>query len=204
MLKRSEIPSRSEQPDALAKVLMHFVARSTIQVAVAAAVLTVPATNLYAQDECQCTAPGAESSRIANAIGGGLFAGLIAAVIPFHHAGALAAAAPAGGAGASALTVMSDSTDVAPGDSAQPHQVRDYAASAPRNGDPGVGPPLARTSNGEAATPLPSITADQAAADGMIAPKTATLLPALAMTGIGLMLMGIFFLRIRRPRLRSR
>jgi hypothetical protein len=38
----------------------------------------------------------------------------------------------------------------------------------------------------------------------MIAPKTATLLPALAMTGIGLMLMGIFFLRIRRPRLRSR
>jgi len=176
---------------------MHFVARSTIQIAVAVAVLTVPATKLYAQDECQCTAPGAESSRIANAIGGGLFAGLIAAVIPFHHAGALAGAP-------SALTVMSDSTDVAPGDSAKPERVGDYAASAPRNGDPGVGPPLARTSNGEAGTPLPSITADQAAADGMIAPKTATLLPALAMIGVGLMLIGIFFLRIRRPRLRSR
>ncbi len=205
MLKRSEIRSRLEQPDAHAKVLMHFVARSTIQIAVAVAVLTAPATKLYAQDECQCTAPGAESSRIANAIGGGLFAGLIAAVIPFHHAGALAAAAPAGGAGApSALTVMSDSTDVAPGDSAKPRRVGGYAASSPRNGDPGVGPPLARTSNGEAGTPLPSITADQAAADGMIAPKTATLLPALAMIGIGLMLMGVFFLRIRRPRFRSR
>jgi hypothetical protein len=184
---------------------MHFVARSTIQISVAVAALVVPATNLYAQDECQCTAPGAESSRIANAIGGGLFAGLIAAVIPFHHAGALAAAAPAAGAGGpSALTVMSDSTDVAPGDSTRPKRVGTYAVSPSRTGDPGVGPPLARTSNGEAATPIPSITADQAVADGMIAPRTATILPALAMIGIGLMLLGIFFLRIRRPRLRSR
>jgi hypothetical protein len=184
---------------------MHFVARSTIQVAVAIAVLTVPATNLYAQDECQCSAPGAESSRIANAIGGGLFAGLIAAVIPFHHAGALAAASPPAGAGApSALTVMSDSTDIAPGDSTRPRRAGDLASAAPHAGDPGVGPPLARTSKGEAATPLPSITADQAEADGMIAPKTATYLPALAMIGIGSMLMGVFFLRIRRPRLRSR
>src|SRR4051812_21878762 len=107
---------------------MHFVARSTIHVAVAVAVLTVPAANLHAQDECQCTAPGAESSRIANAIGGGLFAGLIAAVIPFRHASALAAAAPASGAGApSALTVMSDSTDIAPNDSTKPRRVGEYA-----------------------------------------------------------------------------
>jgi hypothetical protein len=205
MLKRAQIPSRLSHPDAHAKVLMHLVARSTIQVAVAVAVLTVPATNVYAQDECQCTAPGAESSRIANAIGGGLFAGLIAAVIPFRHAGALAAAAPAAGAGGpAALTVMSDSTDIAPGDSTKPKRVGDYAAAPPRAGDPGVGPPLAHTSNGEAGTPIPSITADQAVADGMIAPKTATLLPALLMIGIGFLLLGIFFLRIRRPRLRSR
>jgi hypothetical protein len=185
---------------------MHSVVRSTIQISAAVAVLAVPATNLYAQDECQCTAPGAESSRIANAIGGGLFAGLIAAVIPFHHAGALAAAAPAGGAGGpSALTVMSDSTDVAPGDSAKARRVGDYAAAPPRADPPPTGgPALARTSNGEAGTPIPAITEDQAVADGMIAPRTATLLPALAMIGIGLMLMGIFFLRIRRPRLRSR
>src|SRR6476646_11271394 len=124
---------------------MHFVARSTIQVAVAIAVLTVPATNLYAQDECQCSAPGAESSRIANAIGGGLFAGLIAAVIPFHHAGALAAASPAAGAGApSALTVMSDSTDIAPGDSTKPRPSATYAAASPRGDAPRGGPSLSR------------------------------------------------------------
>ena len=185
---------------------MHFVARSTIQLSVAVAVLTVAATNLYAQDECQCNAPGAESSRIANAIGGGLFAGLIAAVIPFRHAGALAAAAPPGGAGGpSALTVMSDSTDVAPGDSARAPHVGAYVAAPPRaDPSPTGGPALARTSNGEAGPPIPAITEDQAVADGMIAPKTATFLPALAMIGIGLILMGIFFLRVRRPRLRSR
>jgi hypothetical protein len=183
---------------------MHFVARSTVHIAVAAAALTVSVTKLHAQDECQCTAPGAESSRIANAIGGGLFAGLIAAVIPFHHAAALASAAPGLGAPA-ALTMMSDSTDIAPTDSTRPRRVGTYAASPSSAGvPPSGGAPLSRTSNGESASPLPAITADEAIADGMIAPKTATMLPALAMIGIGAMLMGIFFLRVRRPRLRSR
>ncbi|MEP7064629.1 MAG: hypothetical protein ABI889_01220 [Gemmatimonadota bacterium] len=166
----------------------------------------MPVTTLHAQDECQCSAPGAESSRIANAIGGGLFAGLLAAVIPFHHAGALAAGPAAPGAGApSALTTMSDSTDIAPGDSANPRRAADYAAAPSRGDGPTAGgAPLTRTSTGEAGPPLPAITADQAVAEGMIAPKTATMLPALAMIGVGLMLMGIFFLRVRRPRLRSR
>jgi hypothetical protein len=181
---------------------MHSVSRSTASLAVAVAALMVPVTTLHAQDECQCSTPGGESSRIANAIGGGLFAGLIAAVIPFRHAGAIAAAPPAAGAGApSALTMMSDSTDIA-SDSTHPRRAGALAA-APTNGDPGVGPPITRTSTGEAGPPLPSITADQAAAEGMIAPKTATLLPALGMIGIGLMLMGIFFLRLRHSRLRS-
>jgi hypothetical protein len=188
-----------------AKVLMRFVVRSTALVAATVAALTVPARKLYAQDECQCTAPGAESSRFASAIGGGLFAGLIAAVIPFRHAGAIAAAPTAAGAGApSALTMMSDSTDIAPGDSTKPRHAATYAAAQPGTGDPGVGPPIARTSTGEAGPPLPLITADEAAAEGMIAPKTATILPALAMIGIGAMLLGIFFIRIRHPRLRSR
>jgi hypothetical protein len=184
---------------------MRFVARSTIHVAVAVAVLMVPATKLHAQDECQCTAPGAESSRIANAIGGGLFAGLIAAVIPFHHAAALASAPSAGAGAPSALTLMSDSTDIAPGDSTRPRRVGTYAATPSGAGaPPDGGAPISRTSNGESASPLPALTADEAAAEGMIAPKTATLLPALAMIGVGAMLMGIFFLRVRRPRLRSR
>ncbi|MEO6414474.1 MAG: hypothetical protein ABIP73_00380 [Gemmatimonadaceae bacterium] len=174
--------------------------------------LLVPVSKVYGQEECQCAAPGGESSRIASAIGGGLFAGLIAAVIPFHHAGALAAA-PTGAVAPSALTTMSDSTDIAPGDSAKPQQLASMAAApnggaAPNGaGAPHVGggaSPISRTSNGESASPLPTITPGEAAADGMIAPKTATMLPSLAMIGVGAMLMGIFFLRVRRPRLCSR
>lgn len=190
---------------------MPFACRSTVGVIAAAVLLLVPVSKVYGQEECQCAAPGGESSRIASAIGGGLFAGLIAAVIPFHHAGALAAA-PNGAIAPSALTVMSDSTDIAPVDSANPQQLASIAApnggAAPNDAAvPPVGggaAPISRTSNGESASPLPSITPGEAAADGMIAPKTATMLPSLAMIGVGAMLMGIFFLRVRRPRLRSR
>ncbi len=180
---------------------MQIVARAAALTAVAVAALTVSATKLHAQDECQCAAPGAESSRIANAIGGGLFAGLLAAAIPFHHAGALAAAAPPAGDAPSALTMMSDSTDVAPGDSAKRRPAAMYAAAPPRADAPaGAVAPRARTSNGETAAPLPSITPDEAVADGMIAPKTATLLPALMMIGVGAIFAGILFLRVRKPR----
>jgi hypothetical protein len=182
---------------------MSFVSRYTVPVVAAVAFLLVPATKLYAQDQCQCAAPGGEDSRIASAIGGGLFAGLIAAVIPFHHAAAIASAPPGAGAPA-ALTTMSDSTDIAPGDSTKPRQLA--SLDAPITGAPAGGgaAPITRRSNGEIAAPLPSMTPGEAEADGMIAPKTATILPSLAMLGIGAMLMGIFFLRVRRPRLRSR
>jgi hypothetical protein len=185
---------------------MSLVTRVTFHVVAAVSILMVPATKLYAQNECQCTAPGGDDSRIANAIGGGLFAGLIAAVIPFHHAGALASAAPGAGAPES-LTTMSDSTDIAAGAPARPRQLASIAAAAPadpRRAALGAGAPISRTSNGESASPLPSITSGEAAADGLIAPKTATILPALGMIGVGAMLLGIFFLRVRRPRLRSR
>ena len=184
---------------------MRFAFRTAALATLAVAALTVPAASLRAQDECQCNTPGGESSRIANVIGGGLFAGLIAAVLPFRHATAIAAAPPAASAGApSALTVMSDSTDVAPGDSTRPRASATYAAAPPRADGPAGGARLSRTSPGEAAAPLPGITTAEAEAEGMIAPKTATILPALGMIGIGAMLLGIFFLRVRRPRLRSR
>ena len=183
---------------------MRFAFRSAALATFAVAALAVPAETLRAQDECQCNTPGGESSRIANAIGGGLFAGLIAAVLPLRHATAIAAAPPAPGAGApSALTVMSDSTDVA-GDSTRPRPGATYAAAPPRADGPAGGAPLSRASTGEAAAPLPGITTAEAEAEGMIAPKTATILPALGMIGVGAMLLGIFFLRVRRPRLRSR
>ena len=166
--------------------------------------LLAPAPQLYAQEQCQCSAAGGEDSRIANAIGGGLFAGLIAAVIPFRHATALASTPPT--AGASALTTMSDSTDIAPADSAAPRRVAS-GAIPPNGSGPGSAArgarPLARMSGGEAGPALPSMTPSEAEADGMIAPKTATILPALAMLGIGAMLIGIIVLRIRQPRFRS-
>jgi hypothetical protein len=175
-------------------------------IATAVALFVAPAPQLYAQNQCQCSAPGSDDSRIANAIGGGLFAGLIAAVIPFHHAAALASASPAAGA-PSALTTMSDSTDIAPVDSTAPRQLASIAP-APSGSGPdypaGGARPLARSARGETAASLPTMTPEEAEADGMIAPKTATILPALAMLGIGAMLMGIFVLRVRRPRLRSR
>ena len=189
------------------KVSMSLRSGSTYYILVAAvALLVAPVPQLYAQDQCQCSAPGSEDSRIANAIGGGLFAGLIAAVIPFHHAGALASASPAAGA-PSALTTMSDSTDIAPTDSAAPRRLASTVA-APSGGAPGwvAGDPtpVARTSRRETGSALPTMTPAEAEADGMIAPKTATLLPALAMIGIGALLMGIIVLRIRQPRFRSR
>jgi len=171
-------------------------ANCSYRIVLATVFLLLPARNLNAQDQCQCTAPGAESSRIASAIGGGLFAGLLAAVIPFHHAAALASA-PAGGAAApgdsaapSALTQYADSSDIAPEGTP-----RSVAAAGASQGHGRLDPGLRVA----AAPPLPSMTPTEAEAEGMIAPRTATILPALAMIGIGAVLMGIFFLRVRGP-----
>ncbi len=163
--------------------------RSTIGVVA----LSVVVQRLGAQDQCQCNAPGAESSRIASAIGGGLFAGLIAAVIPFHHAARVVAATPSGaGATPDSLTKGSDSTDIAAAPLGAAHERPGAAPAAP-----------APSIQLAAAGSLPTLTPREAEADGMIAPRTATLLPALAMVGVGAMLLGIFFLRVRRPNRRS-
>lgn len=172
---------------------MHFAKRS-YRVVLPAVLLLLSAQYLSAQEQCQCAAPGAESSRIASAIGGGLFAGLIAAVIPFHHASALAAA-PAGAAvGDSAAPVAliehADSSDIAP---------EGVAARRGAPGARGVGDPGMRV----AAAPAASLAPQVSEAEGMIAPRTATMLPALAMIGLGALLSGILFLRVRRPHDRS-
>jgi len=51
-----------------------------------------------------------------------------------------------------------------------------------------------------AAAPSAALAPQQSEANGIIAPRTATMLPALAMIGVGALLMGILFLRVRRPR----
>jgi hypothetical protein len=169
-------------------------ANSSFRIVLATAFLLLSARNVSAQDQCQCAAPGAESSRIASAIGGGLFAGLLAAVIPFRHAAALAAApagagaAPGDSAAPSALTQYADSSDIAPEGTP-----RSVAAAGGSQGQGRLDPSL------RAVAPLPSMTPTQAEAEGMIAPRTATLLPALAMIGIGAVLIGIFFVRVKNP-----
>ena len=169
-------------------------ANSPFRIVLATAFLLLSARNVSAQDQCQCAAPGAESSRIASAIGGGLFAGLLAAVIPFHHAAALAAApagagaAPGDSAAPSALTQYADSSDIAPDGTP-----RSVAAASGSQGQGRLDPSL------RGAAPLPSMTPTQAEAEGMIAPRPATLLPALAMIGIGAVLIGIFFVRVKNP-----
>lgn len=102
---------------------------------------------------------------------------------------------------------MSDSTDIAPADSAAPRRLASTVA-APNGralgyvaGDP---TPVSYASRAETGPALPTMTPAEAEADGMIAPKTATMLPALAMIGIGALLVGIIVLRIRQPRFRSR
>ena len=185
---------------------MPFLVRSTVRTTLALAVLALTAQAVYAQDQCQCQDPGAESSRIANAIGGGLFAGLIAAVIPFHHAASMVAAAPGApsAGGADPLVVLSDSTDVASTAGAAPAAgASPRVVAAPLGGEvadpssPAAGAPARPVQL--ASAPLPSVTPSEAAADGLLAPRTATLLPALAMIGIGSLLLGIFFLRVRHP-----
>jgi hypothetical protein len=169
--------------------MLRFANRS-FRMVLPAAVLLLSAPHVSAQEQCQCTAPGAESSRIANAIGGGLFAGLIAAVIPYHHATALAAA-PAGAAAGdsaapSALVEHADSSDVAPEGSPA-------RRAAPAGA--GIGDPAMRV----AAAPQAATAPKETVSEGMIAPRTATMLPALAMIGVGLLLTGILFLRTRSP-----
>jgi hypothetical protein len=198
-------------------VLMHkpaeqmaFTGKTILRRALAVSALALLTPTLSAQNECQCSAPGAESSRIANAIGGGLFAGLLAAVIPFHHAAALASAPPGAGGAPSALTQLSDSTDIAPADPAAPRQLASMGeAPTGEDGTPGGTPTgkggtlLGRRARSAPASALPSITPMEAEAEGMIAPRTATMLPALAMIGVGALLTGIFFLRVRGPHRRS-
>jgi hypothetical protein len=184
---------------------MPFLVRSTVRTTLALAVLSLTAQAVSAQDQCQCQDPGAESSRIANAIGGGLFAGLIAAVIPFHHAASMVAAAPGAptAGGVDPLVQLSDSTDIASTGGAAPAAgASPQVVGAPLGGE--VADPATPASGAAApvqlaSAPLPSVTPSEAAADGLVAPRTATLLPALAMIGVGSLLLGIFFLRVRHP-----
>ena len=133
--------------------------------------LAVLAPALPAQKLCSCDHDGFWAA----AFGGGVFVGLLAFALPHHHS-------------------KSDSTVAAvpiamPVDSLAPDSM------------PALGmPPLIR--RGQQHIPihkaaLPLVTVSEAASEGLLAPKTATYLPALGMLGFGLVLTGVLFYRVR-------
>ena len=144
---------------------------------VAALLIVAPAVRT--QQSCVCTS---QSSSIAAAIGGGLFAGLIASVIPrAHRAHRLVGAVTAADSTPPAEVVALADSSV--------ELVRAETALAPAR------PPRAARAP---VSPLPSFTSSEAVTEGLVAPKTATFLPALAMIAVGVLLLGIFFLRVRQ------
>ncbi len=123
------------------------------------------------QQDCLCATAG---SSIAAALGGGIFAGLLASAL--HHPHPVAA----GAAADSTIAVASTPVAGAPNpDSAT------IGAEAKRLAVAGVVP----------AAPLPAYTSSAAAAEGLVAPKTSTFLPALGMIAVGVLVLGILFLR---------
>lgn len=141
---------------------------------------------------CECKFPESNANgHIAGALGGGLFGGLLAAVLHLKHQRE-ATLQPR-------VDPMASDGGIAP------------LVTASANG--AVVPPLADSAAGRPApghradvpaTPerAPLITRDQAQRDGLIPPKTASLLPAFAMIGAGALLIGLFLLRERRGRRR--
>jgi hypothetical protein len=142
---------------------------------------------------CECKFPVSNGNgHIAGALGGGLFGGLLAAVLHFKHQheatlqprmdpmasdGSMAPLVTAGANGALAAPI---------------------ADSVPVHG------PIPRRGTQLAAAPAraPLLTRDQAQRDGLIPPRTASFLPAFAMIGAGALLIGLFLLRERRGRRR--
>lgn len=150
------------------------------------------ATRLSAQ-VCECKFPVSNGNgHIAGALGGGLFGGLLAAVLHLKHQRE-ASLQPkmdpmASDANLAPLVTASANGALAPA-------LADSVAS--RHAAPGRPTQMAATPER-----APLLTRDQARRDGLIPPKTASLLPAFAMIGVGALLLGLFLLRERRGRRR--
>lgn len=165
---------------------------------VAAVVLTaiLSPSRAVAQD-CDCVARG--NARIAGALGGGLFAGLLAAVLQLGPHGA-----PSAAAGDPAVVPVAPDPGAPPVVAAPSPGV--VALPAKRVKDPSAAPHsgpsaqrLARPSSA-AAAPMPALTPRDARREGLVPPRTATFLPAIAMIGVGALLLGLFLVRERAGR----
>jgi hypothetical protein len=173
-----------------------------------AAVLTatllasVPLGGAAAQS-CACQNRDATANgRIAGALGGGLFAGLIAAVLGIKHVaetpvqpamgpGGAAApgAAPTLAVSTGALGPLADSSSDTTSSVAGATVPTSLADSRTPSGQRSVGDPAHR------AAYMPPMSARDAREEGLVPAKTASLLPAFAMMGTGALLLGLLLLR---------
>lgn len=158
----------------------------------ALALVAAGAPRLAAQ-VCECKFPVSNGNgHIAGALGGGLFGGLLAAVLHLKHQQE-ASLQPR-------VDPMSSDGDVAPlvTASANGALAAPIADSTPA-GHSAPGRPVQLAAAPQRA---PLLTRDQAQQEGLVPPRTASLLPAFAMIGAGALLVGLFLLRERRGRRR--
>lgn len=154
---------------------------------------------------CECKFPDSNANgQVAGAFGGGLFAGLVAAVLHLKHSKEAAldprvipfTADPAGVA-----PVVETSAGALADSSAGPAGARPADDRVLPAGAGAASPSHARR---YAAGRPPNLTADEAMQEGLVPPKTATMMPAYAMIGLGSLLLGLFMLRQRTSRRRRR
>jgi hypothetical protein len=171
--------------------------KSVAAASLALIAFTTLASGAHAQ-VCECKFPASnDNGQVAGAFGGGLFAGLVAAVLHIKHTKE-ASLDP------SVVPFAADPVGVAPIVEASAGALADSTASPL-----GAGPAAGSTASPAhprryAAGRVPRLTADEAKEEGLVPPKTATMMPAYAMIGVGSLLLGLFLLRQRTGHRRRR
>lgn len=168
-----------------------------------AAVFVLLGTSLTASASaqvCECQFPESnDNGKVAGAFGGGMFSGLVAAVLHLKHQREVVGQP----------RVMSANLDPAVSDTAPVSPIV-VAAVAPVPGDAPAdsyrreGDLRGPVAPARPARPEPMLSARDAKREGWVPPKTATYYPALAMIGVGSLILGLFLLRERSGRRRAR
>ena len=161
---------------------------------IAGLVLTAVAAPGVPAQACACMFPGAnENGHIAGALGGGLFGGLLAAALHLKHERE------------ASLQPRVDPMD--PGISPVPLVMASAAGTLVSPlADSTAGHPIPARGGVPAGAPerAPLLSRGEAQREGLVPPRTASLLPAFTMIGAGALLLGLFLLRERKGRRRSR
>ncbi|HEX6806733.1 MAG TPA: hypothetical protein VF118_02030 [Gemmatimonadaceae bacterium] len=178
--------------------------KSVAAASLALIVSTTLASSAHAQ-VCECKFPDSNANgSVAGAFGGGLFAGLVAAVLHIKHTKEASldpsvvpfAADPAGVA-----PIVETATGALADTTASPLGAGPAADRGLPSGSGAASPAHPRR---YAAGRVPRLTADEAKEEGLVPPKTATMMPAYAMIGLGSLLFGLFLLRQRAGHRRRR